>query len=259
MQNKFIVTPYFLDKNIPQLETLIQSGSIINKPVLPVTEKQVRISVIHDKLAEIVANSFDDGYRPISIAGDCCTAIGVLAGLQRGGVNPTFIWFDAHGDFNTWETTPSGFLGGMPLAMIVGHGEQTLIRSVGLEPLSEERIILSDARDLDSGERELVENSRILHLQNIMDLLDCTLEERDLYVHFDTDIVNPLEAPAMNYRATGGPSSFEIMGVFRYLSDTAKVIAVSMSSWNPDFDTDGKSQEVCMQLLNALIDNDKYE
>ena len=84
--------------------------------------------------------------------GDCVSTIGVLAGLQRKGIQPTLIFFDAHGDFNTWETSPSGFIGGMPLAMLTGRGEQTIVESAGLTPLLDERVVLVDGRDLDQGE-----------------------------------------------------------------------------------------------------------
>jgi arginase len=83
----------------------------------------------------------------VSIAGDCCTSLGVAAGLLAAGIDPTLIWFDAHGDFNTWETTPSGFLGGMPLAMLAGRGEQTIVHGVGLKNLEESNIYLADARE----------------------------------------------------------------------------------------------------------------
>lgn len=72
------------------------------------------------------------------------TVVQLLAywpGLQRAGIDPNLIWFDAHGDFNTWETTSSGFPGGMPLAMIVGKGEQTMPEAVGLRDLPEGQVI----------------------------------------------------------------------------------------------------------------------
>ena len=83
------------------------------------------MSILHKEIAKHVSAALTGGSLPVSIAGDCCTAIGVMAGLQKARIQPLFIWFDAHGDFNTWETTPSGFLGGMPLAMIAGMGEQS--------------------------------------------------------------------------------------------------------------------------------------
>ena len=199
-----ILTPFFLDEPLPGLESLATSDWIVNKPKSLAGDKQHRMSVLHRQLAEFTAQSILMGNRPVSIAGDCCTTIGMLAGLQRAGIDPILIWFDAHGDFNTWETTPSGFLGGMPLAMLVGRGEQTMLKALQLVPLAEDRVILTDARDLDPGEKQLIEEANIIHLPDVKTLLDAMLPDGLLYVHIDMDIVNPAEAAAMNYLAAGG-------------------------------------------------------
>jgi arginase len=179
--------------------------------------------------------------------------MGVLAGLQRAGRQVTLIWFDAHGDFNTWETTPSGFLGGMPLAMIAGRGEQTLMEALGAQPMDEQSLILTDGRDLDpEGERQAVEASSITHLENPSTLLERPLPPGLLYVHFDTDILDPGEAPAMNYPAVGGPSAKELERVFRYLANSGRVAAASMSSWNPQMDVERRTETVCMRLFEVL-------
>jgi arginase len=205
-------------------------------------------------MAEFVENAITRGQRPVSIAGDCCSSIGVLAGLQIAGVNPTLIWLDAHGDFNTWETTPSGFLGGMPLAMIVGRGEQTMPHAVGLRSFPESRVILSDARDLDPDEKKALAASAVNHLKDIRTVPDHPLIAGPLYVHIDADVINPNDAPAMSYLAPGGASATEMETIFRRLARSGRVIAVSLSAWNPDLDLDRRSQSVCMRLLNALIE-----
>ena len=253
MQNQMILTPFFLDEPLPGLKSLASFDWFINKPILPDGEKQQRLSALHKPLAEFTQQSVLSGKRPISIAGDCCTTIGMLAGLQRAGLDPILIWFDAHGDFNTWETTPSGFLGGMPLAMLVGRGEQTMLKALDLIPLAEDRVILTDARDLDPGEKLLIEEANIIHLPDVKNLLDLTLPDGPLYVHMDVDIVNPAEAAAMNYLAAGGPSTKELQTVMKHLSRTEKIAAVSMSTWNPNMDADGQSRRLCMELLDTLI------
>lgn len=101
MQNRFIVTPFFLDEQSPELESLAQPDGHVNKPALPDGDTQRRLSALHRPIADFVANTLARGERPVSIAGDCCAAIPVLAGLQRAGLNPVLIWLDAHGDFNT--------------------------------------------------------------------------------------------------------------------------------------------------------------
>ena len=252
MKNHFILTPYFLDQPIPGLEPLLEADWVKNDPRLPQGSPQIRMSLLYEPLAELVAMAVKQGELPVSIAGDCCTSLGVLAGLQRANLNPILIWFDAHGDFNTWETTPSGFLGGMPLAMLVGRGERTIVESLGLLPILESRVILSDGRDLDPREREALANSQVVHLHGVMDLLDYDLPEVPIWVHFDTDVVDARVAPGMNYPVSGGPDESQLQLVFNHLAQTARVAAISMSSWNPELDEDGRSKSVSMKLLGEL-------
>lgn len=253
MQDKYLLTPYFLDENRPGLDDLAASDWQENRPVLNAGEKQARMVAIYKPLAAFVADTLAHGNRPVSVAGDCCATLGVLAGLQQAEITPTFIWLDAHGDFNTWATTPSGFLGGMPLAMAVGLGEQTMLEGLGLRPFSPAHVILTDGRDLDPGERQLVEASGITHLPAITDLLDYPLPDGPLYIHFDTDIVDPAQLPAMSYPAPGGPSVETVGRVFRHLAQSGQIAAVSMSCWNPELDENGRSRTICMNLLNQLL------
>jgi arginase len=253
VQPEFILTPFFLDQPLSLLETLADPAWAINKPQLPDGDAQSRMSILHEALARKVEKSLKNGKLPVSIAGDCCTSIGVTAGLQRAGVDPFLIWFDAHGDFNTWDTTPSGFLGGMPLAMLSGLGEQTMPRAVNLQPLSQDKIILTDGRDLDPGETELVANSGMTHLVDPKSLYDHTFPDLPTYIHLDVDIINPLDAPGMSYAAAGGPRASELEDIFRFLAQTLRIVAISMSSWNPDLDADGETKKTSMDLLWALL------
>jgi arginase len=256
MRDRFILTPFFLDTVVPGLKPLAGPSWIINEPLLPEGSPQARIGAIQAALAGVVAQTMSAGRRPVSIAGDCLSAIGVLAGLQRSGLDPVLIWCDAHGDFNTGETTPSGFLGGMPLAMIAGRGEKTITRAAGLEPLAEDRIILTDARDLDPGERASLRNSAVTHLQDPKDLLSRPLPEMPLYIHIDTDIITAGEAPAQNYPVPGGPSAADLRSIFLELAKKHRVAAVSVSCWNPDLDKDKSSEKTSMSVLQALLGAD---
>lgn len=253
MSDRVLITPFVLDERCEELDSLLETGWRLNNPGLPAGDRRGRLPALHHPIAEFVARTIAGGDRPIAIAGDCCAAIGVVAGLQRAGLDPVLVWLDAHGDFNTWETTPSGFLGGMPLAMLVGRGEQTLVNAMEAQPVPEVRVILTDGRDLDPGEREALASSGVHHIGDACALLDHPLMARTMYVHFDTDIVNPLDAPAMSYRAEGGPSADELRSTFRSLSRTGRVVAVSMTTWTPRLDTDGRSREVCMGLLSSLV------
>lgn len=253
MRNRFILTPFFLDQPIAGLNPLVEADWVINNPSLPDRTRLERMAALYEPLAVLVQTTVAQEERPVSIAGDCCTSLGVLAGLQRAGIDPTLIWFDAHGDFNTWETTPSGFLGGMPLAMLVGRGEQSLAARLDLASLPEESVILSDGRDLDPAEREALAGSDILHLPNVVQLLKVDLPPGPLWVHFDTDVIDAGEAPAMNYPVKGGPDVNDLQQVFTSLAHSGQIAAVSMSSWNPEMDHDGRSRAVSMMLLGNLI------
>ncbi|MCA9969012.1 MAG: arginase family protein, partial [Anaerolineales bacterium] len=249
MRNKYILTPYFLDRPEPGLRPLARPGWQRNAPALPVGSPQEQLVHLYRPLAAQVAAAVRAGERPVSVAGDCCAALGVLTGLEQAGVRPALIWFDAHGDFNTWETTPSGFLGGMPLAMAVGHGDQTLVQGLGLTPLDEADVILTDARDLDAGERLSLAASAVRHVPDVAALLTEPLPPGSLYVHFDADVLRIEDAPAMSYPAAGGPPLETLRQVFARLADTGRVTAVSLSAWNPALDGDGRSRKVVMGML----------
>ncbi len=253
MKRRTILTPYFLDQALPGLETLAEADWIINQRQLPQADLLTRISGLHTALAVQVEEAVREGQLPVSLAGDCCTAIGVLAGLKRAELDPLLIWFDAHGDFNTWETSPSGFLGGMPLAMLAGLGDVTLLENLEMEAIPQEQIILSDGRDLDPGEKELVANASITHLREPLDLMDYPLGDQSIWIHFDTDIVNPEESPAQNYPALGGPGAEDLERVFRHLAATGLIKAVSLSSWAPGLPGEEMSKAVSMGLLEILV------
>lgn len=253
MRNRFILTPFFLDQPIAGLNPLVEADWVINNPSLSDRTRLERMAALYEPLAVLVQTTVAQEERPVSIAGDCCTSLGVLAGLQRAGIDPTLIWFDAHGDFNTWETTPSGFLGGMPLAMLVGRGEQSLAARLDLASLPEESVILSDGRDLDPAEREALAESHILHLPDVIQMLNVDLPPGPLWVHFDTDVIDSESAPGMNYPVGGGPSPSQLNEAFGFIAGTGRLVAVSLSSWNPELDQDGRSRAASLELLRVLI------
>ena len=251
---KFSVTPFFLDRPVPHLATLAGKDWFVNEPALPDADEQTRLSAIHKPLADFVHECARAGERSANIVGDCCSTIGVLAGLQRADIEPTLIWLDAHGDFNTHATSPSGFLGGMPLAMIAGRGDLTMPNAVDLRPHSEEKIILTDARDLDPEEAGAVADSAIKHIAEFEHMAEMQIPDGPLYVHFDSDIITSDEAPAQNYPARSGPAAALVKEVLGRIAATGQVAAVSMSAWNPEMDQDGCTENVCLEAFRMMLD-----
>lgn len=224
-------------------------------------EQLRRMGRIYGVLAARVKDVLAAGQIPVCIAGDCMSSLGVLAGLQQGGRTPArILWLDAHGDFHTWGTTQTQYLGGMPLAMLVGRGDRrrndrdavaTMMASIGVSPFPEQRIILSDARDLDPGELEAVRKSRIVccAIDRIVEFLT---PGESLYLHFDTDVMDEqAEIPALKYHVGSGPRYADIAALFRSLR-RHNIVAVSVSAWHEEKDLDNKAALACLALLREL-------
>ena len=254
-ENHYILSPFYFDEPVENLLNYQQDGWELNNPDLPSEEdKQGKTIAVHKPLADKVEAALKAGKRPVSIAGDCCATIPVMAGLQRAGIEATFLWLDSHGDFNTWETTPSGFLGGMPLAMIAGLGELRMCEAVGLSSHPENKIILSDGRDLDPGEQELVRSSNIMHIEDMNDLKDYPFKG-PVYVHFDVDVLHLDDIPAVNYPAKDGPRATKVAKVLKSLKERADIVAISatIGVWNEEIEGVEQSEKVANELLDILI------
>jgi arginase len=254
VSNSFVLTPYFLEARQPSIAALARPGWRINDGTRQIQgDRMGMMCELHRALAAEVQGIAARGDRPVSIAGDCCAAIPVLAGIERVGIQPLLVWLDAHGDFNTHQTTLSGFIGGMPLAMITGRGDQTLMEASGLVPLADERVLLADARDLDPPERSFLERSGVTYMSDL-DLLVEIVAGRPIHVHLDLDIIDADQAPAMMYPVPGGPSVDTLCAAVTQLRTRARLISVSVTTWDVEKDTDGRTARACWQVLDALVE-----
>jgi arginase len=220
-----VSVPFFIGEPMPGFDVPEPHSTL--DPDLPSDRPTERMAVLYDQLATLVAEEAN----PVVYAGDCLSIMGVAGGLQRRGIDPTVLFFDAHGDFHTWETTPSSFLGGMPLAMLTGRGEQTIVDGVGMTPIKDDRVWLIDGRDLDPGEDEAVAAAGIHHVT--VEEIAADPPPGDLHVHVDVDIVDPADMPGVNYPSPGGPSADAVARAVETLHLTGRVVALSFSSWNP--------------------------
>ena len=262
--NKYqkIITPFLMGQRrngLLRLQSLSSDNwKIVDVPgfteaeIKDVDIKMERMGKIYLDLSEQIKISVENNLIPISFAGDCVSTLGVLAGLQKAGKNPDrLLWLDAHGDFHTWETSQTRYIGGMPLAMLVGRGDQRIVNMVGLKPYPENKIILSDARDLDFGEKETIESSKVVRC-NIKDILKYISQEESVYLHFDTDVVSAEEEmPALKYHVKSGPTYSELEDLFKSLKNI-NIIAISISAWHDEKDLNNKTAKACLNLLKNL-------
>ena len=253
MRAIYIAAPYWMgDFSAPHMAVARHTWRLLT-PTLPDASPTERMGALCRALADEVAAVRTEGNLPVVIAGDCTASIGVLAGLQRQSPDFTLVWYDAHGDFNTHETTPSGFIGGMPLAMLCGRGEQTIVEAAGASIHPESDIILTDGRDLDPGETEAVAGSALTHLPNVADLSAQILPDKPLYVHFDCDVLRLSDLSAVSYPAEGGPTLDTVEASLAHLAATGRVAAVSVSMWNPEMDPDGEAETLVLDLIDRFV------
>ena len=216
-------------------------------------------------LAARVAALASRGCRPVSLAGDCVSSLGMLAGLQQAGQPPDrVVWLDAHGDFHTWSSTRTQYIGGMPLAMFVGRVDRGLdprsqatldcLSTIGVHPYPRQQVVLADARDLDPGEREALLDSGILRCP-LADVLDHLRPRERIYLHWDTDVIDdPARMPALKYHVQRGPGAADMAAFFRALR-SCDVVAVSVSAWHAEQDGDNQTARACLEILNTLLED----
>lgn len=234
-----IGVPYFIGERIPartEIDTLRRAGlaDALGATWTDFTpnfaDAPDPVTAVNRALARTIR--FYPNALPLIFASDCMASLGALAGLAARHDDLAVIWFDAHGDFNTPETTPSGFLGGMPLAMIAGRGDRRYMDGVGLVPLPEADIILTDARDLDPPEAEALRASQIAHYPNLNALLSADLPDKPVYLHLDVDVIRLDDMPGMSYPAAGGPTLAETAAAVERVARDVTLAGVLFSLWN---------------------------
>jgi arginase len=178
---------------------------------------------------------------PVVVMSECTLVPPVLAAVRERHPGVALVWIDAHGDLNTPETTPSGFLGGMPFAQLLGWCFDDWRRLAGLEPpLPEERAVLVGGRDLDPGERENVDRSRLHESDDAIGALAALPPDAPLYVHVDTDVLDPSLTPDAGFPAPGGWSVERMQAEVAVLGATGRVVALSICpSAPPALDAEG--------------------
>ena len=187
---------------------------------------------------------------PVVFANDCTSCLGMVKGLEKRA--PAVLWYDSHGDFNTPETTPSGFLGGMPLAALVGRGNQHLMRGIDLEPIAESDVIVSDGRNLDPEEGIMLRESQVTIYETLQALNTAALPEKPLYIHFDTDVVDCEDMPAMSYPEPDGPSLQESIDSLQHVISKSDTVGILFSLWNGTLASSDRALAATLALVRAL-------
>jgi arginase len=187
--------------------------------------------------ARAVANARSQGRFPLVISGGCLTAVGVVAGLQRTGRDLGLVWVDAHGDFNTPESTPTGYWDGMSLAAVCGRSLPEVYKPVELRPVHFRKVAHLAGRAFDPPE---IEDVRRLSLTVIppdrlrapeagAQIARCLTGTREVYFHIDLDGLDPQDAPAVGFPEPGGPALDDLLRCLAGLPAPAAMTFSGMS------------------------------
>jgi arginase len=183
--------------------------------------------------SDLIAQNERDGYFSVGLYATCPSMPGMVAGLQHSGpasrpLRVGMLWLDAHADFNTPETTRSGSLGGMPVAVATGRALQVMRRDAKLDPpLRDEDVVMGAVRLADPLEQDLLNASRIqqLSVDDIRGITPAVWAQLDrlnrqvdkLYIHIDMDVLDPREVSMHGNKVPGGPSSEELAALFEQI------------------------------------------
>ena len=234
---------------------------------LPATSLKERISAISqacEKAYIAGKQAIDNGEIPIFLGGDHSLAIGTIGGLtdkEKVGV----IWFDAHGDFNTPQTSSTGNIHGMSLAVLLGFGDQTLV-DVGRKgpKLQPEDVIIIGTRELDSQEKKMLRKSGITiytmrdidenGMGPIMhDALSKLAHLPRLHISLDLDCLDPHTAPGVGTVAPGGLTYREAQLAMEIVHDSKRLSSLDLVEINPILDHRNQTAEIAVELVSSLF------
>lgn len=211
-----ILVPFHQDERLD----LAVRADVTLAPALPDGDIWTRLTALYRQ----VAATINPGDTVIS--GDCLVSAGVLAGLQRAGVDPVVVWFDAHGDVHTLDTTTSGYLGGLSLRLLFGAHRDLFADRIGLRPIAEHDAVLVGARDLDPAEVSYLATADV-HRATVGDL--GAIPDDPLLLHVDVDVIDSTEVPNLRFPAPGGPARHEVVDAVRHLRATRDIAALDIA------------------------------
>lgn len=239
----------------PVRDTLPPEGGLAFLPAV-VTAAEAMYQVGRHAIAE--------GCLPLFIGGDHSIAVGTIGGVSHDAPCGV-LWIDAHGDFNTPESSPSGNLHGMPLAALMGLGAPKLVNLGRPGPkLTASQVVIVGARDLDPEERRLIRNSGIgVYTMRDIDERGIAAVAKEalarlshlprLHVSLDMDALDPREVPGVGTPVPGGLTYREAHLLMELIADTGRVGSLDVVEINPILDTRNQTGKVALGLVKSLL------
>ncbi|HEV2235441.1 MAG TPA: arginase [Ktedonobacterales bacterium] len=239
------------------------AASVVGEQRLKYLDAVVAVSAA---TAERVAGCLERGRFPVVLGGDHSIALGTVSGVARVRRPIGVLWYDAHGDFNTDATTPSGNIHGMILAALAGKGDARLVNAGVTGPaVAPERIAIVGARDLDTEEKRLLRQAGV-HVYTMSDIdrrgmdavtreaiASVTTDDASLYVSFDVDVVDPGEAPGVGTPVHGGVTYREAHLAMEVVAESGKLVALDVVEVNPILDRENRTAILAAELVLSAL------
>lgn len=209
--------------------------------------------------------AFERGEFPLLLSGNCNATLGMLAGAALSGQRRIgLIWLDGHADFNTPETTSTGFLDGQGLAMIVGRcWSQATKRVPGFSPLPEDDVVLVGARDMGALEERALNASKIIQVpppsarqtQDLAAIISDLVQRVDaVHLHIDLDVHDPQRvAPANSYAAPDGLLTEEVRSMVPLIRARVPISSATLAAYDPEADRGARIRTAAVDLVAELV------
>lgn len=218
------------------------------------------------RVAGAVATSVQGGRFPLVLGGDHSLSVGSIRGAAKHK-KLGIIWVDAHADFNTPETTPSGNIHGMPLAALCGIGDPRLVRLWDETPpvIDPERVAIIGARDLDPGEKQnlrkagvMVQSMEQVDRMGMVSAMEKAIEHVSkgvdgLYLSFDMDALDPRHAPGVGTPVPGGLTFREAHLACEVVAETGQLIGMDMVEVNPILDVQNTTAKLAVEFIRSAL------
>lgn len=242
-----ILVPFHQDEQLADENLPTPTGPVRRvAPTLGSGSQWDRVRQLFGALADEVAAQVAEGGTVKVLTGDCLAAAGTLAGLQRAGVNPSVVWFDAHADLHTLATSTSGYIGGTSLRVLIGGDRDKLGEPLGLRPVPESHCLLVGARDIDPAEQDYLRSSEVRPVA-VAGLTVADLPPGPLLVHVDLDVVDGAEVPGLRFPVSGGPAPEQTLQALSLILGTGRVAALEIAC--PWHDPAGPAQAAARTAL----------
>jgi arginase len=204
----------------------------------------------------LIRDAIERQARPIILSGNCGTAaLSAMAALDPRSTG--MIWFDAHADFNTPETSPSGFLDGMGLAILTGRCWRRLAeRFESFQPVLDSQVIQIGVREKDPPEVQLLQESGIKQIPTVAlaELPEVLrqLGTNTVYVHVDLDVIDTSEGRANGWACGGGLSLNQLRDALELIGCRASIVAGAVTCYDPAVDADGRIGRAIPRIVELL-------